>query len=186
MLGTTPLNGNNIISGSLWVFGGSWGGVMGSFWAFLMGRKNWLSPIFFPGPHTPQDPVLLAQCSLSIHYLRVWLSSSNLTLAFSTSNPSKSKLANLKSSKNWLSPNFFPGPHTPQDPVLLAQCSLSIHYLRVWVSWSSLTLAFSTSDPSKSKLTNLKSSKNWLSPNFFPGPHTPQEAVLLAQSSLSI
>ena len=46
MLGTTPLNGNNIIWGSLWVFGGSWGGLRGSFWAFLMAEKHIVTVTF--------------------------------------------------------------------------------------------------------------------------------------------
>ena len=35
MLGTTPLNGNNIILGYVRVFEVSWGGLRGSYWAFF-------------------------------------------------------------------------------------------------------------------------------------------------------
>ena len=47
MLGTTPLEGNNIIWGSLWVFGGSQGGLKGSFWAFSDILRNFILAEFF-------------------------------------------------------------------------------------------------------------------------------------------
>ena len=68
MLQTTPLSGLNIIGGSAWVFGGSWGGLRGSFWAFSNGLKNLIEAEFIS-----QHLYTLGPCSfgsmLSIHTL---------------------------------------------------------------------------------------------------------------------
>ena len=66
MLQTTPLSGLNIIGGSAWVFGGSWGGLRGSFWAFSNGLKNLIEAEFIS-----QHLYMMGPCSfgsiLSIH-----------------------------------------------------------------------------------------------------------------------
>ena len=71
MLGTTPLEGNNIIWGSLWVFGGSQGGLKGSFWAFSDILKKFILAIFFLSTYAHLDAVLLAHGCQYILVLRI-------------------------------------------------------------------------------------------------------------------
>ena len=100
--------------------------------------------------HTHLDPVVLAQGWESIHYLTIRVSLTLRTLAFSTSEWSKSIYRCFQKVKNIFRRRADLGRLWHLDSLLLAQSHESMDHLAVRLPLTYLTLAFSTSEWSKS------------------------------------
>ena len=157
MIGRGPLRGKNIKEGSGSVFRGVFGGY---FRVFSNRSKSRWATIYF-------------SASIHIWNLFFWLKAlypctirrfefhwPQMNLPFIPRMRQSQSLEILKSVKISLWHNLFLSIHTHLEPVLLAQSSLSMHYPTVWVSLTSVELAFSTSEASKSRFRNFEIGQN--------------------------